>query len=211
MLWLRSSERIVESHAFLLADLGEVTPGHLTYTPPPESGRPARAPREAVGAAARRVWARGACTLQGLRGRGVRTVNNWEFGRQDLPGGAGRSAWVCRRADSWAGRGSVSVRFLPPAGDADTPGREVAADRDTALCSRFGQHLVARTAWQSPEGRRYLLVAGSREVAGLRVTGDVHAERNDRYLAVPMDREDTAAGTRVTARLENGATLRTVR
>ncbi|THA23758.1 hypothetical protein E4198_02565 [Streptomyces sp. RKND-216] len=94
VLWLRSSERIVESHAFLVADLGEVMPAHLTYTPPPESGQPARAPREAVSAEARRVWARGACELADLRDSGVRAVNNWKFGRQELPQGAGRAAWV---------------------------------------------------------------------------------------------------------------------
>lgn len=210
VLWLRSSERIVESHAFLLADLGEVTPAHLTYTPPPESGQPGRAPREAVGAEARRVWARGACALASLRERGVRAVNNWEFGRQELPRKAGRASWVCQRADTWAGRGSVSVRFLTPSRDADGPGREVATDTDgdTALCSRFGQHLVARTAWRSPEGGRYLLVAGSREVTRLRVTGDVRAERAGRYLAVPLEDGDKPDGVRAYGRLEDGTTVR---
>ncbi|MDT0380320.1 hypothetical protein RM572_16320 [Streptomyces sp. DSM 42041] len=208
VLWLRSSERIVESHAFLVTDLGEVTPAHLTYTPPPESGQPARAPREAVSAEARRVWARGACALGDLRDSGVRAVYNWEFGRQELPRGAGRAAWVCRRTDTWAGRASVSVRFLPPAREVSDPGREVAVAEDTALCSRFGQHLVARTTWRAPDDEPYLLVAGSREVTGLRVTGEVRAARDGRYLAVPLDGDDTPSGTRVTARLTDGTTLR---
>ncbi|MFD0431777.1 hypothetical protein ACFQ60_45160 [Streptomyces zhihengii] len=44
VLSLRSSARIVEQHSFLLTDLGELTPVHLTHTPAPARA-PARQPR----------------------------------------------------------------------------------------------------------------------------------------------------------------------
>ncbi|MFE5178725.1 hypothetical protein [Streptomyces sp. NPDC056634] len=51
-LRLRSSDRIAEHHAFLLAGLGDLMPVHLTCTPLPGHGSPpARRPREATGTA----------------------------------------------------------------------------------------------------------------------------------------------------------------
>ncbi|MDD9379920.1 hypothetical protein M8Z33_25325 [Streptomyces sp. ZAF1911] len=59
VLELTSSARIVEKHAFVLADLGALTPVHLTYTPLPDGpgAVAARQPREATGPAARAAWA----------------------------------------------------------------------------------------------------------------------------------------------------------
>jgi hypothetical protein len=35
---------------------------------------------------------------------------------------------------------------------------------NTAICSRFDQHVLATTAWRSPTGSMYLLAAGSRGI-----------------------------------------------
>ncbi|MFF2164565.1 hypothetical protein ACFVWP_28275 [Streptomyces sp. NPDC058175] len=49
-LRLRSSDRIAEHHAFLLAGLGDLMPVHLTCTPLPGHGSPpARRPRQPAG------------------------------------------------------------------------------------------------------------------------------------------------------------------
>ncbi|MFD7574071.1 hypothetical protein ACFV6U_26715, partial [Streptomyces sp. NPDC059810] len=50
---VRSSTRIVEDHSFLLADLGELSPTHLTWTPGPGSGAPGGHPRAGPSAAGR--------------------------------------------------------------------------------------------------------------------------------------------------------------
>ncbi|MBK3589022.1 hypothetical protein JHN49_37230, partial [Streptomyces sp. MBT57] len=115
VLQLRSSERIVENHAFLVTDLGDLAPAHLTYTPKPGRGAPARQPREATGTEALLAWARTACSLRALSGSGVRAVNNWAFAEQRLPEGEASAEWLCTRADTWRGPGRVLVQFLRPA------------------------------------------------------------------------------------------------
>ncbi|WP_405852295.1 hypothetical protein OG361_06175 [Streptomyces sp. NBC_00090] len=192
-LQLTSSSRIVEDHAFLLADLGELTPAHLTWTPSPGTGVPARAPREATGERGLAAWARSACSLAPLHGTGVRSVNRWEYAEQALPDGAGRAVWVCSRVDTWEGSGRASVSFEPPtapsppdvpstpsvpsgtAGTTGTVPRAVVELRNTAACSRFGQHVLAGTYWTAPSGRRYLLAAGSRRLTGITAGGAVSA------------------------------------
>ncbi|MGV9314281.1 hypothetical protein ACWDR0_19170 [Streptomyces sp. NPDC003691] len=205
-LRLRSSDRIVENHAFLVADLGDLVPAHLTYTPPPGSGVPARQPREATGGPASAAWARGACALAGLRGAGVRAVNLWTFAEQRLPDGAGRAAWVCTRADTWSGPGRVLVRFEPPGRPAADPGTVVAKARSTAACSRFGQHVLAGVRWRSPAGKEYLLAAGSRAVGGITASGAVAANASGTTLAaaLPGGRRGPVV---LTARLRTGGTL----
>ncbi len=86
VLQLRSSPRIVEDHSFLLADLGGLSPVHLTYTPLPKAGAPpARQPREATGGAALTAWSRLACRLGDRSDGAVRDVNLWDFAEQRLP------------------------------------------------------------------------------------------------------------------------------
>ncbi|MFF7202785.1 hypothetical protein [Streptomyces sp. NPDC008141] len=189
VLQLRSSERIVENHAFLVTDLGDLAPVHLTHTPPPSSGAPARQPREATGGPALTGWARGACLLATLRGSGVRAVNNWTYAEQELPDKGGRAAWVCTRADTWRGRGRVLVQFQPPAGSATAPGVVVAEAKDSAACSRFGQHVLAGTHWRSPSGRWFLLAAGSRAVTRISASGAVTAGAAGPTMAVPARRD----------------------
>lgn len=204
VLELTSSARIVEKHAFVLADLGALTPVHLTYTPLPDgpAAVAARQPREATGPAARAAWAPVACRLREYRGGGVRAVNIWDFAGSELPDGAGRAVWTCTRASGWAGPGDVLVQLRLPAG---AP-QDVARSRGTAACGRFGQHLLAGTRWRSPAGRWYLLAAGSREVAGITAAGSVRAEAAGRTLAVPVAGPQGPAAT-LTGRLASGARI----
>ncbi|MFG2453856.1 hypothetical protein [Streptomyces sp. M41(2017)] len=205
VLQLRSSERIVEKHAFLLTDLGELSPVHLTYTPLPGHGTPpARQPREATGTPALIAWAHMACGLEKLRGGGVREVNAWDFAEQDLPENGGHAVWACARAGTWRGPGDVRVLLRLPASSPSAPAREVARARSTAACSRFGQHVVADAHWRSRAGHWYLLAAGSRAVTGIEVTGAVRARQDGRTLAV---RAPEGARPGLTARLENGSSL----
>ncbi|WP_407563217.1 hypothetical protein [Streptomyces sp. 184] len=210
-LQLRSSARIVEDHSFLVTDLGDLAPVHLTYTPPPGDGAPAGQPREATGGPALAGWARSACRLDGWRGGGVRAVNNWVFAQQELPEDAGRADWVCGRASTWRGPGQVVVQFQPPARSAATPGRVVAAQsdgEDSAAYSRFGQHVLASTAWRAPSGDWYLLAAGSRDVRDIEATGDVTATAAGPTLA---ERAEKDVRARVTGRIEGGGSLATGR
>ncbi|MEU8774373.1 hypothetical protein [Streptomyces sp. NPDC048606] len=202
-LELTSSARIVEKHAFVLADLGGLTPVHLTHTPLPDGpgAVPARQPREATGPAARADWAPVVCGLRELRGGATRAVNLWAFAETELPDGAGRARWTCTRASGWAGPGDVLVQLRPPAG----PPLDVARARSTAACGRFGQHLLAGTRWRSPAGRAYLLAAGSREVTGITATGAVRAEADGRALAAPAGPE--GAPVTLTGRLASGARI----
>ncbi|MGW0897592.1 hypothetical protein ACWD0G_11450 [Streptomyces goshikiensis] len=202
-LEVTSSARIVEEHSFVLADLGTLTPVHLTYTPLPDGpgAVAARQPREATGAAARAAWAATACRLpemRDVRDGGVRAVNIWEFASSELPDGGGRAVWSCTRASSWAGPGDVLVRLSPAAG----PPQDVATARATAACGRFGRHLLAGTRWRSPAGHWYLLAAGSREVAGITASGAVRAEAWGRTLAAPAGPEGAAVA--LTGRLASG-------
>ncbi|MEU5820504.1 hypothetical protein ABZ798_05190 [Streptomyces sp. NPDC047803] len=162
-LQLRSSSKIVENHRFLLTDLGELSPAHLTYQPLPGSGDRKRGARpvEATGSAALTAWSTTSCELPRLDS-GIRAVNTWDFAGQQLPGG-GRGTWSCVRADTWQGPGQVVIGMRP---DSGRP-LEAGAARHTADCSRFGQHLVASVVYRDGDGNRYLLAAGSRSVTGL--------------------------------------------
>ncbi|WP_428950227.1 hypothetical protein [Streptomyces sp. cg35] len=208
VMQLRSSSRIVEHHAFIVADLGGLSPVHLTYTPLPGHGTPpARQPREATSTQALLVWARSACRLEPWRGGAVRAVNAWDFAEQDLPEGGGHAVWTCARASTWRGPGDVALLLRPPASSTTEPARLVGTARNTAACSRFGQHVVASGRWKSPKGHWYLVAAGSRAVTGISVSGAVDAARSGRSLAV---RAPERGAVRVTARLDTGEKLKQV-
>ncbi len=204
----RSSARIAAHHSFLVTDLGEPVPAHLTYRPPSADGEPPREPDEATGHPALLSWARTACALRSLRGLGVRSVGNWEFARQDLPEGGGSATWVCTRADTWRGSGRVTVRLQPPAARPADSGRIAGRARDTAACGRFGRQVVGAVRWRSASGRWYLLAAGSRAVTGLDVTGGVRAATGEGTLAVPAAPQTRAE---VAGRLRTGAGPRALR
>ncbi|MFJ9896708.1 hypothetical protein ACIQPR_25605 [Streptomyces sp. NPDC091280] len=205
VLQLRSSPRIAEHHAFLLAPLGGLSPVHLTYTPLPGHGTPpARQPREATGPQALLAWAHQACALRPSSDTGVRAVNNWDFAEQDLPDGGGHAVWTCARADTWRGPGDVTISFRTSRYAPAAPARTITSARATAACSRFGQHVVAASGWRSPNGHWYALAAGSRAVTSLTVSGDVKATERSRTLAVPAPRDPRIT---VRARLATGEGL----
>ncbi|MFF3034237.1 hypothetical protein ACFVS7_24910 [Streptomyces rubiginosohelvolus] len=208
VLQLRSSERIVEKHAFLVTDLGDLAPAHLTYTPKPGRGAPARQPREATSTEALLAWARTACSLRTLAGSGVRSVNNWAFAEQKLPEGRASADWLCTRADTWRGPGRVLVQFLAPAPSPTDPAVVVADRDDTALCSRFGQHVLAGTHWKASSGRWYVLAAGSRAVTRIEASGAVRGAAGGPTFAVRAPRD---ADVELTASLREGGTLTAVR
>ncbi|MFJ5829517.1 hypothetical protein [Streptomyces sp. NPDC093089] len=199
VLQLRSSRRIVEDHAFLVADLGGTIPAHLTWTPLPVPGEQARRPREATGPLGLAAWAHSACSLVRLRGSDVRSVNRWEFAAQTLPENAGRALWVCSRADTWAGRGQADITL-------EVPGRTVPVTtvHHTAACGRFGQDILAGTSWSAPSGARYVLAAGSRRVVGVTAAGAVQASSREQLLAA---RGGGAAPLRLVGRLADGSSL----
>ncbi|WP_199547550.1 hypothetical protein [Streptomyces sp. N35] len=202
VLQLRSSDRIVEKHAFLVTDLGGLTPAHLSYTPLPGRAAPARQPREATSTNALSSWTSTACRLGEFRDDGVRAVNVWDFADQPLPDRGGRAMWSCTRATTWSGPGHVLLQFKAQGADsAPLVGR---AD-STAACSRFGQHVLATTQWVAPSGGRYLLAAGSREVVSLKVTGAVDATVQGRTLAREISSPDARVSVR--ARLSDGSAL----
>ncbi|WDT90569.1 hypothetical protein H0E86_02195 [Streptomyces sp. SCSIO-PteL053] len=207
MLQLRSSERIVENHAFLVTDLGDLAPVHLTYTPKPGRGAPARQPREATSTEALVAWARTACSLRTLAGSGVRSVNNWAFAEQKLPEGRASADWLCTRADTWRGPGRVLVQFLAPAASPTEPAAVVADRDDTALCSRFGQHVLAGTHWRADSGRWYVLAAGSRAVTRIEASGAVRGAAGGPTFAVRAPR---GADVELTASLREGGRLAAV-
>ncbi|MBC9715822.1 hypothetical protein H9Y04_25095 [Streptomyces sp. TRM66268-LWL] len=205
VLQLRSSDRIVEKHAFLVTDLGGLTPAHLSYTPLPGQGAPARQPREATSTNALTSWATTACRLDEFRDDGVRAVNVWDFAEQDLPERGGQAVWSCARATTWRGPGQVLLQFKArSAGPAPVVGRAA----PTAACSRFGQHVLATAQWVAPSGARYLLAAGSRQVTSLKVSGAVDATVQGRTLARRIDSAEVRP--KVRARLANGSTLKPV-
>jgi hypothetical protein len=186
VLQLRSSERIAERHAFLLAGVGDLTPVHLTYTPLPGHGSPpARRPREATGPAALLAWSHHACALQELRDTGARAVNAWDFAEQDLPDGGGHAVWTCARTSTWRGSGEAVVTLRTSGDEPDEAARVVSRERSSAVCTRFGQHVAAATGWRSPKGKWYVLAAGSRAVTALTIDGAVSARRQGRSLSVP--------------------------
>ena len=203
VMQFRSSSRIAGNHSFLLSDLGDLAPVHLTYTPSAGDG-PAAPPVEATGSQALASWAHSACRLGELRGQGVKTVNDWQFASTSLPEGAGEATWTCDRADTWRGPGIALVQFVPPAAKTGAPGTLAGQQPDGIACSRFGQHVMAGVMWKSPASHWYLLAAGSRDTASITATNGVHATAQGSFLATPAPR-----GTRATlsGRLENGDTL----
>ena len=228
VLQLGSSPVVAEQHAFLLADVGGLLPAHLTYTPPPDGGAPARAPREATGPEALTAWARTACGAAGDgapaggaagsapagAGPGTRAVNTWAFATQTLPEGEGSASWVCVRRDDWDGGGSAATAVLlpDPRGTAPAPPPlRTASAAQTRACSRFDQNVLAATWWRGRSGRSYLLVAGSRRLVGVSGAGALSLPETrtaSRTLAVP------GAGSgevRLTGLLDTGARIGTLR
>ncbi|MFF1682055.1 hypothetical protein ACFVYG_39165 [Streptomyces sp. NPDC058256] len=159
----------------LLTDLGELIPAHLT------SGRPS-APAEASGAEALRNWAPFACSLASVRSQGVRSVNAWQYARQQLPDAGGSATWVCTRADTWRGGGTrVLAQFQTPGG---VYGAVAAKAENSPACGARDPHVLAGVLWKSGAGIWYLLAAGSKDTASVSATGGVTGSAQGALLAV---------------------------
>ncbi|MEU8949488.1 hypothetical protein [Streptomyces sp. NPDC048489] len=159
----------------LMTDLGELTPAHLT------SGSPS-APHEVTGAAALANWAPFACSLTAMRSEGVRSVNAWQYTRQQLPDAGGEAAWVCTRAETWRGDGTrVLAQFHTPGG---TYGAIAAKAENSPACGARDSHVLAGVLWKSGAGAWYLLAAGSKGTASVTATGGVTGSTRGPLLAV---------------------------
>jgi hypothetical protein len=194
----------VEHHSFVVTDLGDILPTHLTYSAPPTADHPAEPPREATGSQALTSWAHSACGLGQLRGQSVKSVNDWEFARTSLPEGAGEASWTCDRADTWRGPGLATVRFVPPGSAAAAPGAVVGQQPDGSACSRFDQDVIAGAMWKSPSAAWYLLAAGSRSVTRISATRGLDASADGPYLSV---RAPHGARPTLTGLLASGRSL----
>ncbi|CAM5405824.1 hypothetical protein [Streptomyces fumanus] len=183
----------------VLTDLGELVPARLT------TGRPGSA-AEVSGAKALRGWAPFACSLNTLRGAGVRSVNAWEFASQALPGAGGTAAWVCTRAETWRGGGAKTLaQFHTPGG---TYGAVAARAENVPACGERDPHVLAGVLWKSPEGDWYLLAAADKDTGSIRATGGIDASADGHTLAA-----ETKQGTRaeLKATLDDGRTIRGLR
>ncbi|MFS8202843.1 hypothetical protein ACLVWQ_29680 [Streptomyces sp. CWNU-52B] len=172
----------------LLTDLGELTPARLT------SGRPGRS-RDASAAA----WSPLACSLAAVRGQGVRSVNSWQYARQQLPETGGTADWLCTRADTWRGGGQRILAQFHARGQ--RYGAVAAKAENVAACGPKDPHVLAGVLWKSPGGDWYLLAAGSKDTASIRATGGTDGSSPGSLLAV-RTREGAQAGMKGT--LENG-------
>lgn len=176
----------------LLTDLGELIPAHLT------SGRPS-APGEASGAEALRNWAPFACSLASVRSQGVRSVNAWQYARQQLPDSGGSATWVCTRADTWRGGGTrVLAQFQTPGG---AYGAVAAKAENSPACGARDPHVLAGVLWKSGAGTWYLLAAGSKDTASVSATGGVTGSAQGALLAV---RTKQGAQAELKGSLEDG-------
>ncbi|MEZ0112217.1 hypothetical protein ABH920_006236 [Catenulispora sp. EB89] len=156
----------VGGQTFALTDLGGVTGTHLLYTAPPK-GDPTQTPREVATPDTYGAESRVACDLPALQGQDVKQIDTWVFAQQPLPESQGLASWVCLRADQWSGSGSAASEFLPPS--AQAPATVTGTEANGRTCSALGQNVVAQARWRAPDGKVYLLVAGTRHVVKVAV------------------------------------------
>ncbi|MER6081632.1 hypothetical protein [Streptomyces sp. NPDC001833] len=176
----------------LATDLGELMPARLTAGRPGKTG-------EASGAAALHDWAPFACSLAAERSAGVRSVNAWAFAEQQLPDAGGTGSWVCTRAETWRGDGTVSLaQFRTPG---SRYGAVAAKGADVTACGPRDPQVLAGVLWKSGEGRWYLLAAGSRDTASIRATGGVTASAQEQTMAAAAKQ---GAQAQLTGTLEDG-------
>lgn len=187
----------------LYTDLGELTPVRIT------AGNPSEKVYEATGADPRERLAHTACGLRTMLGGGVRTVNSWMFATQSLPGGVRSATWTCTRGETWRGGGArVLTGFRRSGGERDEQAVFTGRATGTAACGPRRPHVVSGALWKSDGGHWYVLAAGSRDVASLRLTGKSGGPSGSspgRRLAMPAKK---GAKAKLTARLDNGEKLR---
>lgn len=149
----------------LATDLGELVPARLT------AGRPGTNGGDS--AAVARDWAPYACSLAAERSAGVRGVNAWAFAEQPLPASGGTGSWVCTRAETWRGDGTLALaQFRTPG---SRYGAVTAKGTDVTACGPRDPHVLAGVLWKSGGGQWYLLAAGGRDTTSIRATGGVTA------------------------------------
>lgn len=179
----------------LSTDLGELVPAHLT------TGRPGQA-HETSGDAALRTWAPYACSLSASRAAGVSSVNAWSYADQELPEAGGRASWVCTRAETWRGEGTLSLaQFHTPGGQY---GAVAAKGADVTACGPRDPHVLAGVLWKSGRGSWYLLAAGGKDTASVRATGGISASARGNLLSV---RTKQGAQAELTGTLGDGSSL----
>jgi hypothetical protein len=183
----------------VLTDLGELVPARLT------TGRPGSA-SEVSGAKALRDWAPFACSLNTVRGTGVRSVNAWDFASQSLPGSGGRASWVCTRAETWRGGGAkVLAQFHTHGG---TYGAVAAKAEDVPACGERDPHVLAGVLWKSREDGWYLLAAGDKGTGSIRATGGIDASAESNVLAAEAKK---GARAELRGTLDDGREVRGLR
>lgn len=184
-----------------LTDLGELAPARLTSGPP-------SAPVDVSGERARAEWARTACLLPMVRAKGVRSVNSWQFGRQELPGAGGSAAWLCTRAETWRGTGgSVLAQFQTPSARVGS----VAAKADgSPACGAREPRVLAGVLWRSPAGQWYMLAAGSPQVTSVAASGGVTGGEEGRFLAVKVAGKPSKP-VELSGRLQDGTNITPLR
>jgi hypothetical protein len=159
---------LVGGQTFVTTDLGGVAGTHLLFTAPPKTDA-TQTPREVAGADAFAAEARVACGLSALQGQGVKQVDTWVFAQQVLPESQGTASWVCVRADQWSGSGLATSEFVPPTGQ--TAATVTGSEANGRTCSTYGQNVAAQVRWRAPDGKTYLLVAGTRHVVKVGIAG----------------------------------------
>jgi hypothetical protein len=212
-LLLKTRTASGRSVSHLYTDLGELTAVRLT------GGSPGGTPRDASDSAVRAGLAHMACAMRSLVGRGVRSVNSWDFGQQLLPEGDGMATWSCLRGETWRGSGArVIGGFQPPAVKPGEPAVVTARAVDSPACGPKEPHMVSGVLWESPAGNPYVLAAGSRQVIGIQARSQhgPEGESAGRTLMLPAKDakgtgNDGSAKTQMkadlSARLTNGRTL----
>ncbi|MEY9930123.1 hypothetical protein ABH926_004765 [Catenulispora sp. GP43] len=199
----------VSGQTVAMTDLGGVTGTHLLYTAPPKTD-PAQVPREVAAPDTYGAEFRVACGLSSLRGQDVKQVDTWVFAQQPLPASQGLASWVCVRADQWNGSGSATSEFLPPS--AQAAATVTGTEADGRSCSALGQNVVAQARWRAPDGKIYLLVAGTRHVVKVAVVDGAGTVRQtvaapEHTAAVVLTGPAVAAGSGVGV-LDTGGQVR---
>ncbi|QPP09160.1 hypothetical protein G4Z16_25180 [Streptomyces bathyalis] len=186
----------------LYTDLGELTPARVT------SGNPKKKVRDATGTKARGRLEHTACGFRSMLGGGVRSVNTWKFATQLLPGGVSSATWLCTRGETWRGKDArIFTSFRRSGLEQGEQAMFTSRVTDTPACGPRRPHAVSGGLWKSDAGNWYVLAAGSKKVASIRVKGKSGGPSGtslDRKLALPAKK---GAKARITARLANGEKL----
>ncbi|NAS21593.1 hypothetical protein GT755_07835 [Herbidospora sp. NEAU-GS84] len=160
---------VAHGMAYTMLDLGRLALANVTHQAPPPAEINRMGPEEIdVSPGGFSAWAHLSCALP-FPPVEAEAATAWEFWSGELPESA-RARWMCARFSNADGTSSVRAVLAVA-----TPGRTVTIPTGSRAgtwdCSRLKRHVVAATWWQAPSGQWYYLVAGSRDVARITVTG----------------------------------------